>query len=161
MLFTNLETLSLYTFDKDNKEHLFFIKELFFDESIKKWVQGVSDGLLRNDKKEFFGHGFLVKYNNDFIGYIGISNYIKEEASVYLRYAISKNKRGLKYGESLLSEITDYIFQKYSEVESIRLKIASDNKASMMTAHACNYTILENDLYIKYNPYIKDDKKMV
>ena len=75
-----------------------------------------------------------------------------------MRAAISKNKRGNKYGKTLLSEITEYIFVNFKAVESIRLKIDKENTTSLMTANACGYEWLSDDFYIKYNSYIKKVK---
>lgn len=115
-------------------------------------------GLLNNPNNELFGHSFLVSHSGTLIGYLNIGHYNKEEKCVYLRTAIDKNQRGQGYGKLLLSEITEYIFQNYSEVLNIRLKIAKDNIPSLMTANACGYTWLRDDFYNKVNPYINVNK---
>lgn len=158
MEFARLKTLTLTTFEKNDKEALTFLKRLIGDDTIKKRFQGITVGLLENLKKQFFGFSFLVKFNEEYIGYINIGNYNEEEKSTYLRAAIDKDKRGLEYGKTLLAEITEYIFQNYPQVENIRLKIARDNIPSLMTAKACGYDWLEGDLFIKHNPYIKENK---
>lgn len=158
MEFIKLQTLTLHTFESNNKDNLDFLKELINDESIKKWFTGLAGGLLINKNKEFFGYSFFVKDNSEFIGYVNIGNYNKNEKSVYLRAAISKNKRGKGYGKTLLSEITEYIFANFKAVESIRLKIDKENTTSLMTANACGYEWLSDDFYIKYNSYIKKVK---
>lgn len=149
-----LKTLTLTTFNKDNLEELIFLKKLCKDNTIKKRFQGIAVGLLNNPNNEFFDHGFFVKHNNTLIGYIGIGAYNKYEKCVYLRAAINKEQRGLSYGTTLLSEITDYIFKTYSEVLSIRLKINDNNKPSIKVAISNGYKNLYNDFYIKYNPYL-------
>lgn len=154
MEFAKLDTLSLYLFNKNNDEDIIFIKNICGDTSIKEWFQGITIGLLINKNYEFFNHGFIVKENDKYIGYIGISNFNIEESSVYLRAAILKEKRGLGYGKILLSEITDYIFRNYSQIKSIRFKIAKENTTSLYMANSCDYKWLKNDIYIKYNPYI-------
>ena len=155
MEFIKLDTLSLFLFDKNNSEDIIFIKELCKDESIKKWFQGITVGLLKNKNQEFFNHGFIVKEANNYIGYLGIGSYNELDLSVYLRAAIIKEKRGFSYGKILLTEITEYIFKTYDQIESIRLKISKENNASLMTANACGYVWLSDDTYIKYNPYLK------
>ena len=149
-------TLTIHNFDKNNKTELEFIRKLCKDETIKSRFQGIFTGLL-NDK-DFFNRGFLVTHNDNLIGYLHIGAFNNEERCVYLRAAVDENSRGFGYGKTILEEITEYIFKNYSQVESIRLKIASDNRASLMTANACGYKWLENDFYIKYNPYL-DTKK--
>lgn len=153
--YASLGTLTLNTFDKDNKEMLEFLRGLLKDETILSRFQGMTVGLLKNDKNEFFGHGFLVTHDNEFIGYIGIGDYNEKEKCVYLRSAIDRGKRGKSYGKTLLNEITEHIFKNYSSVESIKLKIASDNTASLMTANSCGYKWLGNEIYVKDNYHIK------
>lgn len=159
MEFAKIGTLILNIFDKENIEALEFVKELCRDDTIKTRFQGIMVG-LSNPQNEFFNHSFLVKHNDVFIGYINISDFNTEEKSIYLRAAITQNKRGLSYGKTLLSEITEYVFKKYPQVENIRLKIANDNKASLMTSNSCGYEWLKDDFYIKYNPYITTNKKI-
>ena len=153
MEYAKIGTLTLTTFDKDNREDLEFIKRMCQDETIRSRFQGIMRG-LSNEKKSFFDTGFLVKHDKDLIGYIHIGNFNELDHCVYLRSAVDKDKRGLSYGKTILSEITEYIFQNYPQVESIRLKIAIDNKPSLMTANSCGYLWLEDDFYIKYNPYM-------
>lgn len=155
MKFTDLETLSLYIIDKQNKNDLEFIKKLFHDENIKKWVNGISNILSENINKDFFGSGFIVKLNDEYIGYVGIGSFNEKERCVYLRAGISNDKTGLGYGKRILSEITNYIFSNYDMVENIKLKINKENIPSLRTANSCGYIWLNDDFYIKYNPYIK------
>ena len=157
MEFTKIGTLTLNIFNKNDRKALEFIKKLCHDESILSRFQGIMIG-LKNENNNFFNHSFLVSHNNEFIGYVNIGEFNNDEKSVYLRAAVDKEKRGFGYGKTILEEITEYIFKNYPQVESIRLKIAGDNKASLMTANACGYKWLENDFYIKYNPYIEDKK---
>lgn len=155
MEYTKLETLSLHTLDKDNIDSLTFFKKLCTDKTIKTRFQGLLPGMLKEKNEDFFNRGFLVKDANEYIGYIGIGKYNQIEKAVYLRAAIDKDKRGRSYGKTLLKEATDYIFENFPQVDSIRLTIAPDNKASLMTANACGYNWLESDVYYKENPYTR------
>ena len=158
MKYDDMESLSLYKFSKDDKDALFFIEKLAKDESIKKWFSGIFVGLLNNPNNEFFDHSFLVKSNDIYVGYIKIGKYNEEEKCVYLTAAIDKDLRGHSYGKTLLTETTEYIFQNHPQVESIRLKIDNNNKASLMTANSCGYRWLKDDYYMKENPYLKKVK---
>lgn len=155
MLFIELETLSLYILDKNSKEDFEFVKKLFHNEDIKKWVHGISNILSDNIKKEFFNKGFIVKDKNEYIGYLGIGSFNKHEDCVYLRYGIDNEKTGKGYGKKILNEITEYIFSNYENIKTIRLKIDKENIPSLKTANACGYTWQQDDFYVKYNPYIK------
>ncbi len=156
MEYLKLETLSLHTVDKKDKVALEFIKKLCHDKTISDRFTGLTEGLLTNPEKKFFGYSFLVTYNDKYIGYIRIGNIYEDEKSVYLRAAIDQDARGNNFGATLLNEITEYIFNNYHEVESIRLKIAPDNIPSLKTAEAGGYKWLIDDFYIKYNPYLSE-----
>lgn len=155
MEYANIGLLTLHTFNIQNENDKSFVMALCKDEAIKKWVHGVTGGLFSNPNNEFFGHTFIVKDEEEYVGFIKIENFNEEGKWVFLRAGIDPNKRGMKYGETLLSEISEHIFENYEEVESIRLKIANDNKASLKTAEACGYTWISDDFYGKSNPYIK------
>ena len=159
--FIQLESLTLNKFDKNNKNDLEFIKKLCNDESIRNRFQGLLMGLTNNQNNDFFNRSFLVSYKNDYIGYINIGSYNTEEKCVYLRAAIDKDARGFSYGKTLLNEVSEYIFSNFFEVENIHLKIAADNKPSLMTANACGYKWLKNDIYIRKSPYINSNNKTV
>ncbi len=155
MEYAKLGSLSLNTFDKNNKEMLEFLKKLIKDETITSRFQGLTDGLLRNPNNEFFRHSFLVTHDNNLIGYVGVGGFNETERCVYLRYAVDKDKRGKSYGKMLLNEVSEYIFRKYPQVESVRLKIADDNKASLNASSYCGFKWIGDDFYAKANPYIK------
>ena len=153
MKFIDLETLSLHIIDKQNKNDLEFVKKLFKDKDIKKWVHGISNILNENKEQKLFGHGFIVKDNNDYIGYIGIGEFNENEKCVYLRAGLDKDKVGMGYGKKILTEITEYIFSNFEEVADIKLKIDKNNKASLGTANSCGYKWSYDDYYVKHNPY--------
>lgn len=159
MLFIQLETLSLYIIDKKNKLDLEFVKKLFHNEDIKKWVHGISNVLNDNINGDFFGHGFIIKDGETYIGYVGIGEYYSDEKCVYLRYGIDKEVVGNGYGKKILSEITEYTFLNYPDVEKIKLKIDRANIPSLKTANSCGYKWLSDDFYIKYTPYVHMTKK--
>lgn len=157
MKIIKIGTLTLNSVEKNNVRDLEFIKKLCNDDTIKSRFQGILSGLLNNN--DFFDRGFLVSINNEYIGYVHIGGLNKEDNSVYLRAAVDKDNRGFGYGKTILKEITEYIFKNYIEIESIKLKIAKDNKASLMTSNACGYEWLNDDFYIKHNPY-KENRKI-
>ena len=154
MLFINLETLSLHIINKNNKKDLEFVKKLFHNEDIKKWVHGISNILNDNKEHKLFGHGFIIKDGIKYIGYLGIGDLNNEEKCIYLRAGLDKNVTGKGYGKKILNEITEYIFSTYEEVESIKLKIDRNNSASLGTANSCGYIWTHDDFYEKKNPYI-------
>ena len=154
MTIITLKSLELTTFDKNNKQHLLFLKTLINDEMIKKRLQGISGSILHSYNNSIFGNSFFVQKNNEPIGYIKIGEFNKKENSVYLQGAISSIYRNQGYGKQMLNEINDYIFRNHQEVQCIILKISYDNSESLSTANSCGFTWLSNDYYIKYNPYL-------
>lgn len=55
-----MNTLSLCRFNKGNKEHVNFLKEIISDETITKRFQGFLPNLLRNNHDDYYG--FLNPY---------------------------------------------------------------------------------------------------
>lgn len=156
-----LQTLELVTFDKNNPEHLVFLKDLIHDKSILKWFQNLTAGLLHPQNHVFFNRSFLVAKEGTLVGFVNIGAYNEQEKSVYLRAAISQKERKKGYGKALLSEITDYIFNNYLEVESVRLKINSKNIASLNNARSCHYKWLIDDFYTAYNPNLMINDEII
>lgn len=155
-----LNTLNLVTFDKSNHKHLTFLKKLIKDKVVLERFQGFSQHLLHNFGNEFFDRGFLILIEQDVVGYVDISNYNYIEDSVYLRCAIDKDFRGKAIGKRLLSELTNYIFDNYSYIGKIRLKIADDNTSSLKVADACGFKWEEKDYYTKFNPLKENVNKL-
>lgn len=158
MIYKKIGTLTLNTLDKNDLNAINFLKKLCNDETIKKRFQGILVGLSKSISLDIFNRSFLVSHNEDFIGYLNVGDFNSEEKSVYLRAAVDSDKRGHSYGKTILAETTEFIFTNYPQVESIRLKIARDNRPSLMTANSCGYIWLKDDFYIKYNPYIEKNK---
>lgn len=156
-----LENLDLVVFDKNNEKHISFLKSLIKDKTILARFQGIAQNLLHNFGDEFFNRSFFLatKGSETLIGFINIGIYNNHEKSVYLRYAIDNNERGKGYGKLLLRDVTNFIFNNFAEVETIRLKIVSDNKASIGTASSCGYKWYKDDYYIFCNPNLTEEYK--
>lgn len=148
-----LNTLSLKTFDKNNKEHLLFLKKLVRDESITNRFNGILP-MLTKDTDEIIGKGFFISDKNKLVGFIEIGQFNIEEKCVYLRAAVDKDLRGQHYGKRTLEDVSNYLFQNYNKLESIKVKIAHDNIPSIKTAASCGYKWLRDDYYILNNPYL-------
>jgi len=161
MKYLKLNTITLHTITKDSLEEIKFYREISKDEEVDKRLHGLGGVMLSVISHPFFGRGFLTSLDDTLFGYLHVGNYNELEKAIYLRAAIDKNQRKNGLGKRLLQEITDYTFLNYQEVECIKLKIARDNIASRNTAISCGYMWLEDDFYIKYNPYLnlKNDIK--
>lgn len=159
MEYKKLDTIMLHTVTKESVDEINFYRELNKDEEIGNRLHGLNGILLPVDKYPFLGRAFLTSLNGELFGYLHIGNLDEVEKSVYLKAGIHPNKRNCGLGKLLLKEVTDYIFLNHQEVEMIKLRIASDNKASIYTANACGYTWLVDEYYVKYNPYLEESKK--
>ena len=149
-----LENIELVNFEKDNKEHLEYLKKLLNDESIKKRFQGIFPALL--SKEKFFGKGFFLEYNKELIGYTQIGKFNKDEESVYiLSGAIDKEHRGQKsetgktLAEIMLNDISNYILHNYKQVKQIKLTISDDNVPAIKLSQKCGYEHLTSTHYGK------------
>lgn len=151
----NIGTLNLCEFDKENKEHLELFKKLIKDKSISLRFQGLLNTLMSERNKEIFDKGYLLKDNQNFVGYMYIGAYNENEKCVYLREAIDNNARGNNYGKTALKEVSEYLFQTYAKIEQIKLKIAPDNIPSLKTAEACGYKWERDDFYYLENQFLK------
>ena len=148
-----LKTLKLVPFDKNNKEHILFLKKILNDKTITKRFSGFLSK-LNSKSTNILNKAFFISDTN-IIGFIDIGNFNQDEECVYLRGAIDKEKRGNNYGHRMLDEVSEYIFINYPEIKKIKLKIDNDNYSSIKTAESCSYTNLLNGYYAKRNPYIE------
>ena len=150
-----MDELDLCYFDKNNKSHVLFLKQVLSDDSITKRFSGFLPNLMKKNQNSIYGMGFLVEDNEKLIGYVDIGNYNKEEKCVYIRQAVDKNIRAKSYGKRILLEFTNFIFSNYPEVEKIKAKIHEDNIVSIKMAEACGFENSYNDFYELKNPFIK------
>ena len=148
-----LETLSLNSFDINNKDHIVFLKNMIHDKSITTRFNGFLPR-LNSKSKSIFDKAFLLVNDTNIIGFVDIGAFNKEERAVYLRGAIDKSNRGNNNGHKMLYEVSNFIFSNYPNVEKIKLNIAKDNIASIKTAESCGFYNMLNGFYEKRNPYI-------
>ena len=118
-----LDTLSLVQFDKNNKDHVIFLKKIIHDDSIKNRFNGFINRLNSRVNNGILDRAFFVSNNACLIGFIDIGALNNEEKAVYLREAVDKDKRGNNYGNKILNEISNFIFLNYPDVEIIRLRM--------------------------------------
>lgn len=148
-------SLSLCSFDKDNKYHIIFLKKLIHDEDILNRFQGFLSKLNNKSSEDIFDKGFFVKNEDELIGYVDFGAYHEDDKSVYIREAIASDKRGKSYGKRILTEVTDYIFKTYPFIESVKARIASDNFASMSMAWNCGF-INDGEYFSLNKSYVKN-----
>ncbi len=154
------EKIQLVTFDKNNKEHIRYLKKILHDKSILKRFQGILPYLLR-DRDDIFNRGFFLSYKDELVGYIDISEFHEDEEAVYFRGAIDEENRGKSLGKKMLSDVSDYVFSNYIYVKFIKLNIHRDNDMSINIAKANGYQVINDELYSLENPlYVKQKCKL-
>ena len=152
-----LDTLNLVSFDKNNPEHINFLKKIIHDSTIKSRFTGFLVS-LNSKSNSIIGKGFFLMDKEIIIGFVDVGNFNIEEKAVYIRGAIDKIMRGKNYGHRMLEEVSNYVFSNFKEVEQIKLKIAKDNISSIKTAESCGFYSNLNDTYIKNNPFLNKTK---
>lgn len=139
-----LKTMELIIYNNDYKEEK---DEITKGKSKSKFISQIENRLEIKENNDIFNHGYLVKLNNNIIGYIYISAIKKD--NIYLEYLIKDEYRNKGYATILINEITNYIFESYN-IEEIRLNISKDNIKSQKVALNNGY-ILEDDEEYLYN----------
>lgn len=148
-----LNTMELVYFDKENEEHLRYLKSLLSDKNIISRFQGILPALV--SKNSFFDKGFFIRYADEYIGCVIFGKYNSDEKNVYIRgFAIDKNHRGVMVGEHRLAqiaddEITKYIFNTYPEVSSILITVSPENGAGNKSAIRYGYSHVSDTRYSK------------
>ena len=137
-----LETLQLVRYSEEKYKNL--KDELEKGISYSKYIHQIGERLehSRNDNKNIFNTSFVVLDKEIPVGYLFISSMIRDE--VFLEYAVLKEFRGMGYGSSIVSDVTDYLFHNFN-IRSIRLDIDPSNKNSLLVANSCGFILDEED----------------
>ncbi len=146
-----LPNFTLIAVNKNNSEHLKFLKELFRNPADKQMdFLGHLDAI-------FDENTFIVEYGSiGKIGYFSKSNPVVNGlnlSSVSLYYAISPKYRENGYATALLQELSKYFLE---ENDMLVLKIHKDNIASIKVAEGAGFEVSfkseeeEDIIYTKY-----------
>ena len=147
-------TFRLVYFDKKDKEHLSYVKELLSDKAIVSKFQGIFPALV--SKNDFFNKGFFIKYKDEYVGCIIFGNYDSNEGCMYIRgFAVDKDHRGMKIGCEKLSqvahdEIVKYIFNKYFYIDTIMITVSTENPAGQKAAVRYGYSRISDTHYLMH-----------
>lgn len=158
----DLGNIKLVEFNKEDKNHLNYLKNLLNDEKVTSRFKGILPALMKK-KEGILEKGFFLKLNEELCGYIQIGTYNIEEKSVYIRAAALDehhrnqkiklpNNDEVKLATIMLNEVTEYLFNMYPEIEMIKLTIAEDNIAAIKHVIKCGYKYLNATHYGKENP---------
>ncbi len=148
-----IKRFSIESFDKNDKDHLLYLKELMSDETVKERFNGLSFKPHLDAEGLVFDRGYFIKENasDNLIGYYHIGE-VTCNNDVYLRSSTRKCFRNKGYGSKMLEEVTEYLCNNMSDIKRIVLKIDKDNIGSWKVASNAGYEWLSKDYCSKDNP---------
>lgn len=130
-----LDGFSLERVDINNRDHIRVIKGLR-DRTAKKMCFDVRDDIKKMKSGRDVGNRFLVKSDDDYLGYMYISNDHNNER--VLSMIVNKKLRGKGYGKIILTGVSDYLL-KSGMASSIRMYIKDENIPSAKMALGCGF----------------------
>lgn len=130
----NIGSLNLEKVDLDNKRHLGLLHRLLLEDNE---FSGFIKPVLANHKLEYgddiYSSHYIVSFDGIDVGYVYISS-LDSFQRVSLNYVIESSFRGNQYGKLLLTEISQFLFQKSELIEEIELYIENSNRHSKRVA---------------------------
>ena len=135
-----LETLCLDRYSEKYKN----LKDEFNGNSVSRFVDSINDRLISSALNDEFSFqsAYIVLSKNEPIGYVYISNNVKDE--VFLELSILKDKRNMGYGSKIINELSDYLFNNYN-IRCVKLDIDPSNINSIKTADSCGFLFDEDE----------------
>ena len=143
-----LETLKLDKINYENKEHLYFLKELCKSKDMK-YLWDLSNRDLLNNKNE---DNYIVIDNNDMIGYIKISDIIDGRFgnTVSIYYGVLESLRGNGYGKKIVSEVNEWLINE----RNVDCIVAQVDRSNIYSNSVLNKTgmniVMESDDYTTF-----------
>lgn len=147
-MFINLNNnLSIKRLDINDNKDIWLINTLDQDEKVagkNGFLYSIKEKIQKDyqlNRNSLYGNHYAVYLKEEEpIGYLKITEICEADQSVYLDYALIKEKRGHGYMVTTLIGISDLIFEdKENNVEEIILKIDSLNKESQRTADLAGF----------------------
>ena len=142
----NLKSFRLEEIDITKQEHLDMIKEFDNDSSVKQYLYPYKDSFydlvcdaIKTD--DIFRTFYAIYTENRIIGYMEIGN----SKSTNLNSALIKSERNKGYSKLLLKELSNYLLENYSSVNSVNTIIRKDNKNSISTVESAGLVKTEED----------------
>ena len=147
-----------------NEEYKEIKDEFVSGKSSSRFINNIDSRLNIRDDGNFFNHGYLVKLNNDIVGYLYVSGITNN--NIYLEYSVRSDYRNQKIARRLLDSVTNYICENYN-INEIKLNIYKDNRASQKVAEECGYYLEDEEEYlykgdsdfVLNNPYYINKKR--
>lgn len=140
------DNLQIKKIEPKNEKDWWLIHKLEQDPLIPGYLWNLSAAIEASKYRyllydNIYNSPFTIYYEKSPIGFLQISPIYKSRirSSVDLAYAIVKEERKKGYMKSILTNVSDYILED-NYVDAVELIIASDNKASQLTAAAAGFT---------------------
>lgn len=137
-----LDGFSLEKVDIDNRDHVRVIKGLR-DRTAKRMCFDIRDDIKKMKSGRDVGNRFLVKSDDDYLGYMYVSNDHNNER--VLSMIVQEKLRGKGYGKVILTGVSDYLL-KSGIASSVRLYIKNENIQSTRMSLACGFSKDESQI---------------
>lgn len=130
-----LENITLEKFNVRNKQHMEMI-ERFRDPLAREMCYDVRLDVALTLSGKVGKNNFLVKNDNEYFGYIQISDDISGERT--LCYIVQEKLRGKGLGKIMLNSVSDYLLEN-NLASTLKLCISKSNYVSAKLAMQCGF----------------------
>lgn len=130
-----LGEINLIKFNPNKGKHMKVVESLR-DKTAVDMCYDVYQDVDALKKDTLMGNPYLVKKNDDFIGYMYISDEFDGER--ILAYIIDKKLRGKGLGKVMLTSVGDYLFE-HCGTSTIKLYINKNNTQGINLALRCGF----------------------
>lgn len=130
----NIGSLTLEKVDLDDKNHLELLQSLLLENNeFSGFIRPLFSENFSGNGASIYSSHYIVSLKGIGIGYVYISN-LDSFQRVSLNYVIESSFRGKHYGKLLLTEISEFLFQKDIHIKEIELYIENSNCYSKKVA---------------------------
>ncbi len=142
--------IEIYEYDHNDKDqrHLKYVLNQdpgFLNFVTKKLDERLEESSISSQEGLQFFNSYLVKYKNEFVGYIRLEQNKRLEDTVEIQCAISPEFRNKKIGSILLETISSYILEYYEKINKIAGVIDRYNYASRSMAQKAGFIEEDRD----------------
>lgn len=141
-----MNNLAITSYRKCDVRKFRFAKELKNDRDIRKYLyKNIDESLVLSQDLESLecGESYIIAEKDKLIGYIRLADYDDTNNSLELHYAVHPSFRDKGYGKKILTEVSNYILEKYKNVSSIDLYISEFNIGSIRCAQEAGFKFIE------------------
>lgn len=137
-----VDDMKLERIDILNKKHIKALKGLR-DFKARKMCYDVKQDISTAKKGGSNGNNFLVNKDDQYIGYMHISNDYNGER--VLSYIVQKKMRGKGFGKVMLTSVSDYLLDN-GLASSVSLFVKHKNLSGNLLAQSCGFEKVESNV---------------